>query len=158
MWWREAGFPDPAVRNLFGMAAVRGADGGLLLGVMGAHTSNAGQAYFPAGTPDPKDLSGNSVDIAGSVARELKEETGLDAAALDAQPGWTAVFAGPRLALIKVFDAKEPCEALLARVRAHIEADPEAELADGVIVRRRADIPAAAPDFMLAFLEAALAE
>jgi 8-oxo-dGTP pyrophosphatase MutT (NUDIX family) len=157
MWWRDNGFPDAAIRNVFGMAAVRGTDGGFLLGVMGAHTSNAGQAYFPAGTPDPKDLSGDSVDIAGSVARELKEETGLDAATLTAAPGWTAVLAGPRVALIKAFNAKEPCEALLARVRAHIKADPAAELADAVVVRRRADIPAAAPDFMRAFLETALA-
>lgn len=156
MWWREAGFPDPAVRNLFGMAAVRGTDGGLLLGVMGAHTSNAGQTYFPAGTPDPKDLSGDSVDIAGSVARELKEETGLDAATLTAAPGWTAVLAGPHVALIKLFNAPETSAQLSARARAHIAADPAAELADVVVVRRRADIPAAAPDFMQAFLQAAL--
>jgi 8-oxo-dGTP pyrophosphatase MutT (NUDIX family) len=156
LWWREAGFPDPAIRNVFGMAAVRGADGGFLLGVMGPQTSCAGQVYFPAGTPDPHDVRDGQVDLAGSVARELKEETGLDAAAFAAAPGWTAVLAGPQLALMKVFDAPDTSAALLARVRAHIAADAKAELADAVAVRRRADITAAMPDFMQAFLAATL--
>jgi 8-oxo-dGTP pyrophosphatase MutT (NUDIX family) len=156
LWWRDGGFPDPEVRNVFGMAAVRAADGGFLLGVMGAHTSSAGQVYFPAGTPDLNDVREGRVDLAGSVGRELKEETGLDAGTLAAEPGWTAVFAGPRLALMKVFNAAETGAALLARARGHIAADPKAELADVVIVRHRADITAAMPAFMQAFLKAQL--
>ncbi|ALK10964.1 NUDIX hydrolase [Blastochloris viridis] len=158
LWWRGTGFPDDAVRNVFGMAAVRGRDGGFLLGVMADHTAAAGQVYFPAGTPDPGDVRGGRVDLAGSVVRELREETGLDAVAFRAEPGWTAVFAGPRIAVIKVFAADQTCAALLARVRAGIGADPEAELADVIAVYRRADIPAAAPVFMRAYLTASLSD
>jgi hypothetical protein len=35
------------------MAALRGADGAFLLGEMAPHTTNGGQIYFLAGTPDP---------------------------------------------------------------------------------------------------------
>src|SRR6266576_268539 len=75
--WRDWGFPDKSVRNCFPMAALRSSDGAFLLGVMGSHTATAGQIYFPAGTPDPNDINGNTVDLERGVIRELIEETGL---------------------------------------------------------------------------------
>src|SRR5204862_5074520 len=67
----------PILRNCFPMAALRSSDGAFLLGVMGAHTATAGQIYFAAGTPDPNDIVGDTVDLEGAVMRELTEETGL---------------------------------------------------------------------------------
>jgi hypothetical protein len=93
--WRDWDFPDPAVRNSFSMGALQAADGPFLLGVMGAHTANAGKVYFPCGTPDPEDIAGDRVDLDGSARRELAEETGLEASGLEAEPGWTTVFAPP---------------------------------------------------------------
>src|SRR5437764_2282927 len=73
--WRDWGWPDPAMRNCFGQGALRAADGAFLLGVMADHTANAGRIYFPSGTPDPDDIVGASVDLDGSLRRELVEET-----------------------------------------------------------------------------------
>src|SRR4029078_5817943 len=75
--WRDWGFPDAGVFNGFGMGALRCADGTFVLGEMGQHTSNAGHIYFPSGTPDLDGTRDGGVDISGSVARELEEETGL---------------------------------------------------------------------------------
>ena len=157
LWWRDCGFPDPAVRNVFAMAAVRSRDGAFLLGVMGDHTANAGRVYFPAGTPDPDDVCDGRIDFAASAARELAEETGLDAARLPVSPHWSAVFDGPRIALMRQFAAPQTGAALVSDVRAYLAGDPGAELADALAVGRISDLPAATPAFMRAFLRQAFA-
>jgi 8-oxo-dGTP pyrophosphatase MutT (NUDIX family) len=164
--WRDWGFSDPSVRNSFSMAALQGADGAFVLGVMGAHTANAGKIYFPCGTPDPNDIAGDRVDLDRSVRRELAEETGLDASALKAAPGWTTVFAGLRIAQIKVLRSDQTAAELRARIMDHLRQERQPELADIRIVRGPADLEPMMPDFVIAFLrhrwggagQAALAE
>ena len=151
--WRDTGFPDPGVKNCFSMAALRARDGAFVLGVMGAHTANAGQAYFVAGMLEPADLVDGLPDFAGSLRRELREETGLRAENVEEEPGWTAVFAGARLGLAKLMQAREDADTLASRIRCHIAADPAAELSDVRIVRGRADLDASVPDHVVAFLE-----
>lgn len=150
--WRDWDFPDRAIRNCFALAAVRGSDGGFLLGVMGAHTANAGRIYFPGGTPEPADVIGGRVDLEASVRRELAEETGLDASTMRAAPDWHAALAGPRISLVKLFDADEPATHLRDRVREHIACDTAAELSDLLIVGSPRDFTPAIQPFVTAFL------
>ena len=151
--WRDWDFPDSSMRNCFAMAAVRAADGGFLLGVMNAHTANAGRVYFPGGTPDPDDVVDGKVDLAGSIRRELKEETGLDAAEFAADPGWYAVLGDARIALIKILRAKDDAVTLHHRIRAHLSRERQPELADIRIVRGPDDLDAMMPAFVAAVLE-----
>ena len=116
--WRDWGFPDTTMRNCFPMAALRAADGAFLLGQMGPHTAAAGQIYFAAGTPDPVDIVGETVDLERGVIRELAEETGLTLADVMPQPGWTATPLGQRIALMKIVQAREDAESLRERIRA----------------------------------------
>lgn len=151
--WRDWGFPDPAVHNCFAMGALRATDGAFLLGVMGPHTANAGRVYFPAGTPDPDDVRPDgTVDLEGSVRRELGEETGLTPADYVMESGWSLVPAGPRFALFKLLQAHETADALRDRVRGHLAREAEPELADVHIVRGPADLGAALPPFNAAYL------
>ena len=76
--WRDWGRPPAGIVNCFAAAVLRSADGAYLLGVMGAHTANAGQIYFPCGTPEPGDVVDGRVDLEHSARHELKDETGLD--------------------------------------------------------------------------------
>ena len=89
--WSEFGHPGGPVDNCFAMAALRSDDGAFLLGEMAHHTYNAGQIYFPAGTPDPDDVFDDRVDLEASARRELLEETGLLAAETNVAPSWTVV-------------------------------------------------------------------
>jgi len=86
------------------------------------------------------------------VRRELAEETGLDSSSLQAEPGWTTVFAGPRIAQIKVLRSDETAATLRARIVDHLRQVPQPELADIRIVRGPADLDPMMPAFVVAFL------
>ena len=150
--WRDWGFPDAEVTNCFAQGALRASDGAFLLGVMGAHTAGAGSIYFPSGTPDPEDVNGGTVDFDGSVMRELHEETGLTSDDVAVAPGWHAVLAGPRIAVMKTLQAAEPAEALRGKILRHLASEQSPELADIRIVRGPADLDARMPAFIAAFL------
>lgn len=153
--WRDFGFPDQSVTNIFAMAALRADDGAYLLGVMGAHTANAGRIYFPAGTPDPHDVVDSRVDLAGSVIRELTEETGLAADDVQMSDNFTAICRGQRLAVMRDVRVKGSADEVRDRVRANLAQLNEDELADLYIVRGQDDIdPARMPDFVVDFLRA----
>lgn len=151
--WRDWGCPDVGVSNCFATGALRSQDGAYLLGVMGARTANAGRIYFPGGTPDRNDVAAGRVDLGASLLREMREETGLEPTDFVAEPAWHAVTIGPRIALIRVLDVAQPAAALRERIRAFLVRDAQPELADIRIVRGRAELDAAMPDFVTAFLE-----
>jgi len=156
--WSDWDFPDRSVTNCFAMGAIRSADGAFVLGVMGSHTANAGKNYFPAGTPEPLDVVGGSVDLMGNIAREVAEETGLTHADFNAEPGWTAVVDGQRMALMRVLRARAPADDLRARIRAHLASEEEPELADVHIVRGPVDFNPMMPAYMVAYLERAFSK
>ncbi len=120
--WHDWGRPEAGVKDCFAQGALRSADGAFLLGVMARHTAHAGQIYFPSGTPDRSDIVGATVDLEGSVWREMREETGLTSADVTAEHGWHTVLAGQRLAHIKVLQARETADALRARILRYLVA------------------------------------
>ncbi|WP_024520310.1 hypothetical protein [Bradyrhizobium sp. Tv2a-2] len=151
--WRDWGFPDREVFNGFGMGALRCSDGAFVLGEMGADTSNAGRIYFPAGTPDRDDVFGDRLDIAGSVAREIEEETGLSPADYRAAAHWDCVVSGPAIALMRTLQLDMPGEEARARIEANLASQDHPELAAVHLVRSRGDFKSSMPMFVTAFLE-----
>ena len=156
LFWRDIGLPPAGVRNGFGMACLQSADGAFVLGEMGAHTANAGAVYFASGTPDPGDVRAGRVDVEGSIARELREETGLDPAALHFDPGMTLVCDARRVGFMKRVRSPETAEALVARVQAFLARDPEPELAGMHVIRSVKEIGPAVQVTAAAYLRAKL--
>lgn len=156
--WRDWGFPDASVFNGFGMGALRCTDGAFLLGEMGGHTSNAGRIYFPSGTPDLDDIRDDTVDIAGSVAREVLEETGLAPADYSAAPYWDCVVSGAAIAMIRILDVALTGDELRARIEANLARQRQPELAAMHLVRSTSDLTVAMPRFVAAFIEGQFAK
>lgn len=150
--WCNWDFPDDGVKNGFAAGALRSADGAFVLGRMGPHTANAGHMYFPCGTPDPADISGTRVDLEGSVRREILEETGIAEGDYEPAHGWFAVFSGPRIALIKVLQARRDADTLARCIAAYLARQTAPELAGIHIVRGASDLDPWMPSFVTAFL------
>lgn len=125
---------DSGLFNLFGAAAVLSSDGALLLGRMGHWTAQPGAVKCVGGTPDDSDITAaGQVDIAGSVARECAEETGL--VPPPGAPSFVVSRDGPLLALVAELPFAEAAAALVAAAEAHIAADPDPEI-DAIVVLR----------------------
>ncbi|MFJ5370049.1 NUDIX hydrolase [Bosea sp. CER48] len=140
MTWRDAGHPGPVIRNGFAMAALRANDGAFLCGKMGDHTANAGRVYFAAGTPDREDARADgTLDLAGSVTRELSEETGLRLDELNVGEGWTALIEQGRVAFMREVGVDLPADEARALMLERMKTLEEEELSDIVIVRDLAE-------------------
>ena len=155
--WRDWGFPDASVFNGFGMGALRCADGAFVLGEMGQHTANAGRIYFPSGTPDLDDVREGTLDISGSVTRELEEETGLAPGEYESEPHWHCIYTGPALAMIRMLRVNMPGDVTRDRIVANLAKQREPELSAIHLVRGVHDLTSAMPRFVTAFIEAQLA-
>lgn len=142
--WKEHGFHEGDVANGFAMGALLGTDGGFILGRMAQRTANAGRMYFPCGTPDLSDVRpGGAVDLAGSLVREIEEETGLSPDLYRVEPGWTVVRDGGLMAFIRLARLSMSAEEARLRILDHLAGEAEPELDDITVVRRVADIAGA---------------
>ena len=151
--WRDWGFPDKDVFNGFGMGALR------------APTAPSCSARWARTPPTPaasiflparpiSTTSGTALDIPGSVAREVEEETGLAPHEYRAAAHWDCVSTGAAVAMMRLFDVDMPGEALRARIEANLARQSSPELSAIHLVRGASDLTAAMPRFVTAFLEA----
>ncbi len=141
LYWRETGTPDETVFDTFGTALILSSEGHVVLGRQRAGNINEGLAYPPGGFIDPRDISADgTIDIDGSIAREIAEETGLDPQALTRLPGYLLTFTGQQISIAATYRCSWPAPDVVARIRAHITADPNPELDDVVVVAAHADL------------------
>jgi 8-oxo-dGTP pyrophosphatase MutT (NUDIX family) len=151
-FWIAGGRPPADAIDCFGSAAVLASDGCFLMAEMAAHTANAGRVYFPCGTPDLSDIRDGAVDFDHSISRELREETGLDVADFDLEPGWIIVEGPARVAPFRILRANVPGATLRQQVEKHMAKEAISELAAISLVGGPADLVPAMPDYVTAFL------
>lgn len=134
LYWRETGHPDRNVMDAFGSGLILSAEGEVLLGRQRAGNLNSGLSYPPGGFIDARDVGPDGrVDLEGSVAREISEETGLAAPAIRRAGGYVITVCGPALSIAVPYRATLPAATLLGAARRHIANDPDHELADVVL-------------------------
>lgn len=155
LYWRDQGFPESGVRDGFGSALIRSAEGHILLGRQNPGRLNSGLSYLPSGLIDPRDVAGDGrVDIAASIRREVREETGLGDADLEPRPGFVLTLAGAQLSIAAEFQSPLAAAALAARIGAHIAGEDDPELAGVSFIACRADLAGLAlPRFTRVLLE-----
>lgn len=125
LYWREQGFDDPTVCDVFGSALIMSADGALMLARQRAGNLNADSVYPPGGLLDPRDIGPDGrIDIGASISREVREETSLSVGDLTRDPGFLLACNGPQAAVGAVFRSPlERCD-LADRMMRGLENDP----------------------------------
>ncbi|WP_020179206.1 hypothetical protein [Methylopila sp. M107] len=156
IWLRGEGAFETRLFNVFGAAAVVSRDGVALLGRMAPHTANAGQVYFPCGTPDLGDVGGDTVDIEGSILRELSEETGLSAPVVRPTKRAVVVFDGRLVGVIRRLESDLDASEIASRAKVYLAAEREPELDRIVMARSAAELGPEAPDYAKVALDALL--
>jgi 8-oxo-dGTP pyrophosphatase MutT (NUDIX family) len=157
--WREFGSPDRGVYNVFAMPALRSSDGAFLLGEMGPSHSQAGARFFPGGTPDLDDVEAGRIDLSGSLARELAEETGLSLDGARIEPAWRVIFDAQRVACLKLIEWPAPAAEIAESVARYIASEAKPELARAHMVRHGQELDdPRIPAFMRLFLRDMLRE
>lgn len=158
--FKALGYPDPEIVNAFAMAALFDTDGAFLLGEMGGHTANAGKVFFPGGTPDMSDvIEGARVDLAGSVLRELMEETSMRPGDYLVGNGWHVVRDGALMAVMRPVQLAGSAQDAAERMVEAIARQEDAELSGPVVVADTADagdarIPSFIREYILWRMEA----
>lgn len=134
LWWRRQ--PDGAGgRHVFAFPVIASADGALIAVRMAEHTANAGQVYCAAGSLDPDDVVDGYCDIAGNMAREVREETGLDLGQAVTDGRYFASYRGRRLTILRLYRYPLTSDVLLDRIAEHMAIDEEKEIAGAVAIR-----------------------
>ena len=156
--WRDWGFPDPACSTVSAWARCAAPTAPSCSARWASTPSNAGRIYFPSGTPDLDDIRDGTVDIPGSVVRELEEETGL-------APGEYRERAALALRLHRTCGCDDPHvagryagrSACATGSRPISPRSVEPELSAIHLVRGTRDLTPAMPRFVTAFIEAQFA-
>lgn len=141
LYWRDTGFEGAPCSEAFATTVVMARDGGVLLARSVAGTLNEGLYVSPGGLLDQRDMgAGGRLDLAGAAARELNEETGLDADGMQREPGFLLAHLAPYLAVASVFRCPQTGDELLEAVLEFLAAEPEPELEAPVIVRSASEL------------------
>lgn len=135
LYWRGGGRREMA-RHLYAHAVLAAADGPLVAVRMGGHTVNAGRVYFAAGSLEPDDFRGGAADLDANMRREVMEETGLDLADMEREPGLSALALDTGTVVLRRYVSPLPATEIAERVAAHVAAEAEPEIAGAVVIDR----------------------
>ena len=112
-----------------------------------------GASIFRPERPILDDVKLGAVDIAGSIAREIEEETGLAPADYRAAAHWDCVVSGAAIAMMRILNVDSTGEALRAGSRPISPGSTSLNWSPCIWCARPSDFTAAMPRYVTAFLE-----
>ncbi|HEY6631521.1 MAG TPA: hypothetical protein VIZ90_08725 [Rhizobiaceae bacterium] len=108
---------------------------------MGAHTVNAGRVYFAAGSFEPEDFPDGIVDAHGNMAREVREETGIDISTVRRGERHYVLATQHGTVIFRRYFVDGTADEIAARIRAFVAGESEPEIEGPVIIRNAGDLP-----------------
>jgi 8-oxo-dGTP pyrophosphatase MutT (NUDIX family) len=151
LYWRRN--RPQGVEHAFAHAALVSSDGALVAIRMAAHTANAGRIYFAAGSFEPFDFRDGLVDVEANMAREVREETGLDISAIPhdasyhlfSQDGATVIFRRCYLG--------ETADQIAKRIADFVVSEERSEIDGAVVIRNGENLPDGVMPYMKAIID-----
>ncbi len=140
LYWRRDRVATAA--HAFAHPMLVSRDNALVAIRMGAHTVNAGRVYFAAGSFEPEDFPDGQVDAHGNMVREVREETGLDIAAVRRGARHHALATERGTVIFRRYFLDEPADRIASRIRAFIAGESEPEIEGPVVIRDASELPA----------------
>lgn len=140
MLWRKLK-PVTSAEHAFAHAMLISSDNALVAIRMGAHTANAGKVYFAAGSFEPEDFRDGVVDLDYNMAREVREETGLDLGQAEREQRCHALSVESGTAIVRRYRMDETADELAGRISRFVARDPDPEIEGPVIIRDMRDLP-----------------
>jgi 8-oxo-dGTP pyrophosphatase MutT (NUDIX family) len=140
MLWRKLK-PITSAEHSFAHAMLISSDNALVAIRMGAHTVNAGKVYFAAGSFEPEDFHNGLVDLDYNMAREVREETGLELGKARGEERCYALSGDTGTAIVRCYHLAETADEVASRIERFVATDPEPEIEGPVIIRGMHDLP-----------------
>lgn len=141
LYWKDTGFGDAATYDGFGSALIRARGGEVVLARQSPSNLNAGLVYMPGGFIDCRDVGEDgTVDIDGSIARELREETGMSFEDFERRPGYLVTRQGRQFSIAVELLSGLAAGDLVARLSDNIARQRHAELAGFVVIGSAAEL------------------
>lgn len=150
-WRRNKGVAG--IEHFFAFPVLVSRDGALVAIRMGKHTANPGMVYFAAGSFEPEDFIDGQVDAVGNMSREVREETGLDIAAVLTDPQFHLNSINHATVLFRRYWLDEDADEIAARISEFVAAEAEPEIEGPVVIRSVADNPEGMTPHMRAIVE-----
>jgi 8-oxo-dGTP pyrophosphatase MutT (NUDIX family) len=141
LYWRLSR-PVASAEHVFAHAMLVSNDNALVAIRMAPHTSNPGRVYFAAGSFEPQDFPGGRVDLHLNMAREVREETGLDIEGLRREGRCRAWSGSTGTVIFKRYFLERSASEIAADIRTFVATDPDPEIDGPVVIRSAGDLPA----------------
>lgn len=139
-YWRDRGYDGGETSEAFATTVIVTSDDGVFLARSVAGTLNGGLFASPGGLLDRRDVRDNRMDVAAAAARELHEETGLDANAMSRDDGYLLAHVSPFLALASVFRTPLSGADLVKQVTAFLKKSDAPELEAPLVVYHASEL------------------